>query len=200
MMKMIWGRSRRESIIGVFALIALTMVPMEAALAQWQEIGTPTEPLTESQLRNRHNRMGFTLILTMGLGLQKPNSYTDWGKGLGGLNFGVGGFVSNDTAVMFRVSGTSVKHSRGEVVSGVAGPGVQHWINDSLNVEGVLGMGFVDYGNFYNNNRSMGLMLGVGYSFYHGKTSSLQFGIEYGYVFSTSSANNLILAFGWQLL
>jgi len=107
--------------------------------------------------------------------------------------------VSPDLAVLFRLSGTNVKYGIHDVVSGVGGPGVQYWVNDSFNLEGALGLGFVDYGGGWNR-QAVGMLLGMGYSFYHKKKTSFQLGLEYGHVFTGSGVNNLVIAFGWQLL
>ncbi len=174
------------------------MIPAGIVLAQTVE--SANEPVAPQG----PDRSGFTLLLTMGVGFQKLDAGRDWGTGLGGLNLGIGGFVSPNLAVLFRFSGTNVRYGEpyeflGDVVSGFAGPSVQYWASDSFNFEGGLGVGVVGYENG-GSRRAVGALLAAGYSFYHKKKSSLQVGLEYSFVASSKGAHNLIIAFGWQLL
>jgi len=147
------------------------------------------------------NRSGFSLLLTMGVGFQYTDLLEESAVGLGGLNLGIGGFLTDDVALFFRLSGTNVNQTDIDIatVSGVGGPSVQYWANDSFNLEGGLGYGFVDYEGL--DDDGFGLILGVGYSFWHRGKSSLQFGLEYAPVFVDSgNVHNIGVTFGWQLL
>jgi hypothetical protein len=175
------------------AFFSAFLIPHGNALSQIVET-----PVAKSAPQGP-DRSGFTLLLTMGVGFQKLGDSRDWETGLGGLNLGIGGFVSPDLAVMFRLSGTTVQYGIYDIVSGVGGPGVQYWVSDSFNLEGALGLGFVDYGGGWNQ-QAVGMLLGMGYSFYHKKKTSFQLGLEYGHVFTGSGVHSLVIAFGWQLL
>ena len=144
------------------------------------------------------DRSGFTLLLTLGLGLQSgeyvaqsylyafmPEYASGSETGLGGLNLGIGGFVTPDLAVMFRISGTNVQyestmpgHVDTDVVSGVGGVSVQYWINDTINLEGGFGYGIAN-AEPGTEETGYGLILGAGFSFFHRGKNSLQVGIEY---------------------
>lgn len=206
MSRFVYFRSRILAII-LFTFFLWAFIPAGTSLAQ--EIGgmpVPEKEIESESNSQRYGRDGFTLLLTMGLGLQQGSfSDGDVRTGLGGLNLGIGGFVSPDLAVMFRISGTSVQTSNywggsRDFVSGVGGIAVQYWASDSFNVEAGLGMGF--WGTEYDlGGRGAGVILGGAWSFYHGNTSSLQLGLEYAPAFvGGTTIHNLCLAFGWQLL
>jgi hypothetical protein len=187
-----------EISIGLCIFLLVAMIPASQVAAQ------AVDSLPVSAAPQGPDRSGFTLLLTMGVGFQKLDAGRDWGTGLGGLNLGLGGFVSPNLAVLFRFSGTNVRYGEpyeflGDIVSGFAGPSVQYWASDSFNFEGGLGVGVVGYENG-GSRRAVGALLAAGYSFYHKKKSSLQVGIEYSFVASWGGAHNLIIAFGWQLL
>ena len=191
-------RLMRGISIGLCILIPVAMITAGQVAAQTVEsVTVPEEP-------QGPDRSGFTLLLTMGVGFQKLDAGRDWETGLGGLNLGIGGFLSPNLAVLFRISGTNVRYGEpyeflGDIVSGFAGPSVQYWASDSFIFEGGLGVGVVDYENG-GSRRGLGALLAAGYSFYHKKKSSLQVGIEYSFVASSRGTHNLIIAFGWQLL
>ena len=98
----------------VAALCLVTLVVVEGlALAQ-----------------NEADRGGFTLLLNAGLGLQYDEAFEESAAGLAGLNLGVGGFLTRDLALMFRISGTNVSYDAGffgdiTQVSGVGGVTLQ---------------------------------------------------------------------------
>lgn len=174
------------------------LITAGTAMAQTEEAKTP---------RQGPNRAGFSLLLTMGVGLQNQEALNESTTGLGGLNLGIGGFISRDLAVMFRFSGTNVTFDdvgpfqrRVDSVSGVGGPAIQYWVSDYVNVEGGLGFGIAntDPGT---EESGFGVILGVGFSFFHRGKNSLQIGVEYAPVFvDTGNVHNVSIAFGWQLL
>ena len=189
-----------KKIITVLFLL-LIMIPIGSVQAQ--TVGS-SEPYVR---RQGPDRSGFTLLLTMGVGFQKSGS-SDVRTGLGGLNLGIGGFVSPDLAVMFGLSGTSVSSRRSYYggnsyyVSGVGGVSVQYWASDSFNFEGGVGSGISgSSGSYSNGQRGYGFILGGAYSFYHKNKGSLQIGIEYApAIFEFGTIHNVSIAFGWQLL
>ena len=190
----------RVAFIALMSFLLLALIPAGPARAQ------TAEPAPVPSAPEGPDRSGFTLLLTMGVGFQKMDSHLDWKTGLGGLNLGIGGFVSPKVAVMFRFSGTKVRYGsndnfyrEGDVVSGVFGPAVQYWASDSFNFEGGLGAGAISF-EHGGSSRAVGAILAAGWSFYHKKKSSLQLGVEYSYVGSSGGAQNFIIAFGWQLL
>lgn len=176
----------------------VTLIPTSAVLAQSQPAAKKDQG---------PNRIGFTLLLNMGVGWQTNEFADETATGLGGLNLGIGGFVSPKLAIMFRFSGTNVTYSNVgpnsvdiNGISGTGGPVVQFWLNDYVNFEagGGLGIANTDPGT---DESGFGLILGVGLSFFHRGKNSLQVGVECSPVFvNDTTVNNMCIAFGWQLL
>lgn len=79
------------------------------------------------------DRGGFTALVDLGVGIQNDTSIEETEVGLAGISFGVGGFVTPDLAVMFRLAGTNVNYelAGGDYgqISGVAGAAVQWWLS-----------------------------------------------------------------------
>lgn len=85
------------------------------------------------------DRGGFTLLLDAGLGLQHDGYFGETEAGFAGVNLGIGGFLTRDLALVFRVSGTTVSYDGLGQTSGVGGPTAQLWLNDRLHLEGGVG-------------------------------------------------------------
>ena len=108
--------------------------------------------LTASTAARAQDRGSFTALLTLGYGLQSGALPNESGEGLSGLSFGIGGFVSHDFALMFRLSGSNVNYDLSSplenvnynVVSGVGVLDGRFWLNDRLNFEAGAGFGFSD--------------------------------------------------------
>ncbi|MDH4036972.1 MAG: hypothetical protein OEX18_14840 [Candidatus Krumholzibacteria bacterium] len=185
----------RKRLIPLLALLVL--LPSRAALCQ--------------------ERGGFTLLLTLGYGLQSGGIGEGTSDGLGGLNLGIGGFVSEDTALMFRISGTNVSYQydamydqpriggsqsmyKEDVVSGVAVFDVQYWPTSRLNLEIGGGFGFVSSDYLYDE-RGVGLLGAMGYTVLLRGKYSLQLGVEYApVVLGGGTINNLGFNVGFQFL
>ena len=56
------------------------------------------------------DRGGFTALVDLGVGIQNDTSIEETAVGLAGINFGVGGFMTPDLAIMFRLAGTNVNY------------------------------------------------------------------------------------------
>jgi hypothetical protein len=145
------------------------------------------------------NRSGFTLLLNLGVGFQHDQFIGSTESGLGGINLGLGGFVSDDTALLFRVSGTNVSYDGVWQTSGMGGAAVQYWVDDKLHLEGGAGVGFWDVEGV--NESGLGLMLGAGYSIWNNAGHNLYIGVEYAPAFTDpDTVHNVGIVFGWQLL
>jgi hypothetical protein len=85
------------------------------------------------------DRGGFTALVDLGIGIQNDTAIEETAVGLAGLGFGVGGFVTNDLAVMFRLTGTNVTYDLDGIdygqSSGFFGPAAQFWLSDKFNIE-----------------------------------------------------------------
>jgi hypothetical protein len=153
------------------------------------------------------NRGGFTLLLNLGVGVQHDAAFEKSEAGLAGLNLGVGGFLTDHAALMFRVSGTNVTYTlqtpglQGQVsqVSGVAGVTLQYWLNDAWNIEAGPGLGFWDTGGL--SEEALGLVVGTGLTIFNRGKHNLQVGVEYAPAFTDSgTVNNVGITFGYQFL
>jgi hypothetical protein len=146
-------------------------------------------------------RKGFTILVNLGAGVQHDSFFEASAGGLAGLNLAVGGFDNPRTAVTFRVSGTNVRYGSGifrvNQGSGVAGPAIQYWTSDRVNIEAGIGVGF--WQTALADDTGLGLILSTnGVVFSQGR-HSLQFGVEYAPVFVESGTiHNVGFTFGYQ--
>ena len=128
------------------------------------------------------NRGGFTALVDLGVGVQRDTAIDETAVGLAGLGFGVGAFLNEDLAVMFRLTGTNVTYdlAGGEYgqSSGVGGAAAQFWLSDKLNVEGGAGFGYWR-GDNDESNRGFGLILGAGLSIWNRGKHNVQLGVQY---------------------
>ena len=150
------------------------------------------------------DRAGFTILANAGLGFQRDEGLDASGTGLAGINLGIGGFINDRTAIMFRLSGTNVNHEIDDVgdvgqVSGVAGGSVQYWLTPRFSVEGGAGVGFWSVDDV--NQQGLGIILAAtGVVFMHGK-HNITAGVEYAPAFTDSGAvHNLGFVVGYQFV
>lgn len=144
-------------------------------------------------------RGGFTLLLSIGVGLQNDQTLDETNVGLAGLNLGIGGFVSDRLALLFRAAGTNVSIGPVRQTSGFVGPSLQYWTSDRVSLEGGVGLGFWDIEGV--NESGLGILLGFGYTIVNNGRHNLHIGMEYAPAFTDPDAvHNLGLVFGWQLL
>jgi hypothetical protein len=147
------------------------------------------------------DRSGFTVLATLGVGVQNDTALEDTSVGFAGANFGIGGFVTPDLAIMGRYSGTGVLYETGfdEIVqvSGVLAPTVQYWIHDKVNVEGGAGVGI--WAMEGEADRGFGLFFGVGVTVFNRGKHNLQVGVEYAPAFTEpGTVHNFGITFGYQ--
>lgn len=171
-----------------------------------QPAPTPRGNATATQAaggpQNAPARRGFTLLLDMGVGFQTDDGLEESATGLGGLNLGIGGFLNEDVALMFRITGTNVWYDFGflgkvQQISGVAGPSVQYWVSDRFTVEGGVGVGY--WVTASNQEQAVGLILGARAVVFDGGRHNLLVGAEYAPAFTSSgTVHNFGITFGYQ--
>ena len=154
-------------------------------------------------LRASQNGEALRSLLNLGFGVQQDAFLEESANGLSGLNLGVGRFLTEDLALMFRFSGTNVSYDFGFLgdynqVSGVAGPTLQYWVSDRFNLEGGLGVGF--WNSEGPDERGVGLILGAGVTLFNRGKHNLQLGFEYAPAFTEGTVHNVGFAFGYQFL
>jgi hypothetical protein len=163
------------------------------------------EPYPTAAPSNRPNRQGFTLELGIGAALTivttevqstsfcvgrncPPSTTTSSAQthsyvGLAPLSIGIGGFVSPQVALLFRLTGSSYFRSGDQFTNGVYGGVVQYWPTDSVFVS--AGGGVAVFGNnpLYSGSGSIdrtgvGLSVRAGLAIANFTHHSLRFAIE----------------------
>ena len=180
---------RSSSSIGLACLLS--------ALAISTLLASPADATAQSD----PERSGFTLLLSLGLGMQRDGAFSESQTGLAGLNLGIGGFLSERTALWFRASGTNVSYDtdfgRFRQTSGFGGPAVQHWVNDRFALEGGVRRGL--WAGEGTSESGLGLMLGATYAIWTNGGHNLSLGLEYAPAFTDpETVHNFGLVFGWQ--
>ena len=149
-------------------------------------------------------RGGFTALVDAGIGVQNDTSIQETAVGLAGVNLGVGGFLTPNLALIFRLAGTNVTYDLGigdyGQSSGVAAPAIQYWLTDRFNIEAGAGVGFWR-GDTDEDATGLGLILGAGVTIFNRGKHNLQFGIQYVPAFTDpGTIHNVGFTFGYQFL
>jgi len=158
--------------------------------------------VAHAQEASRWDRGSFTLLLNLGVGFQRDAYVDQTERGLAGLNLGIGGFLTDDVALMFRWSGTAgVDQGNYEQTSAVYGPAVQYWIDDRLSLEAGGGLGLRGVDNTDVIESGLGLFVGAGYTLFGSGKHGFRLGVEYAPAFTDPTwVHNVGFVFGWQLL
>ena len=148
------------------------------------------------------DRSGFTLLVNLGAGIQHDKGIEETGVGVGGVNFGIGGFATPNLAILARYSGTSVSYDTavGDIgrISGVFAPTLQYWAGDRVYLEGGVGAGVWVAED--ESNSGLGLILGAGFTVWNRGKHNLQLGFEYAPAFTDpGTVHNFGITFGYQL-
>ena len=148
------------------------------------------------------DRGGFTAMADIGLGVQIDSAIEETAAGLSGVNAGVGGFLNENLALMFRIAGTNVAYDLGGVdydqVSGFAGPSLQYWLSDRFNVEAGGGVGYWS-GSTDEDDQGFGLLLGAGFSVFNRGKHNLQVGVQWAPALTEpGTVHNFGFTFGYQ--
>lgn len=183
-----------------------------AALGLVAVVGTEGQALAQAA----PERGGFTILVNLGAGVQQDTFLEQSAVGLAGLNLGVGGFLTEDLALLFRISGTGAAYEGGsrflrrtfpglftadfKQYSGVGGPTLQYWVSDRFNVEAGGGLGFwMDPAR--NSGSAFGLILGTGMTIANRGRHNLQVGVEYAPAFTDpGTVHNIGFTVGYQFL
>ena len=148
------------------------------------------------------DRGGFTVLVDLGVGAQNDSAIAESAIGLAGLGFGAGAFLNENLAAMFRLSGTHVSYDLNGFdygqTSGFAGPAMQYWLSDQLNVEAGAGLGFWR-GDNDDNSRGFGLLLGAGFSILNRGKHNVQVGAQYMPAFTApGTVHSFGITLGYQ--
>jgi len=161
-------------------------------------------------------RGGFTVLGSLGVGLQSDRFLNDTTVGFAPGNFGIGGFVAPNLAVLFRFSGTlagfDVDHF--DHVSGVAAGAIQYWLANRVIIEGGVGTGFWSSTEWFTSHsftshrsnshfqepeRGLGVIVGASAVLFNWGKHNLLAGVEYAPVFiDPQVVHNVGFTVGYQ--
>ena len=137
------------------------------------------------------HRRGMTFEANIGVGFmwaeRDDGQESDKEVALGGINLGVGGWMSPRLALSLRVAGVTYTDSEGELdfrwTTGFLGPSAQYWLDDHFWLGGGVGAGVVALSvegpGFEDSDSEVGLGLDL----------------RAGYTFSTTSENTWNISF-----
>ena len=131
------------------------------------------------------HRDGFTIETSLGVGStsvsgdgRSSESYTS----IAGLDLGIGGFVSPDVALTFRIAGTTYfvpasvfpeSTQSIAMTSALVSPALQYWVSDRLFVGGGAGLGVWDNDADDPPQTGFGLDARVGYGVLVGRRGTI---------------------------
>ena len=172
-------------------VLSIVLLLTAAPVAMAQNLSASPAPAPEKlgmsfAPRAAASHHGFTVFINIGAGVQKDEFYGETSTGLAGLNFGVGWYVADNVAVLFRGSGTRGSFQDGDVdqVSGVFGGTIQFWLNQRFAIEGGAGLGrWSD--NFGDSDTGFGIIAGVTAVLVQRGSHHITAGAEYAPVFTT---------------
>jgi len=101
----------------------------------------PKDPPAETHPPTEHVR-GTTFEISAGIAGLFGGNDSQWVHGIGGLNVGVGGFVTPQIALSLRVAGVS-DFENGFFYLGAIGPHAQLWLGPSAWLGAGVGIGFI---------------------------------------------------------
>ena len=93
----------------VLALVFLLIAAPPVVAQTLQTNGMPARldaPFVPAAPQGGTGHHGFTVFANIGAGLQHDGFYQQTAGGLAGANLGIGAFISDRVAVLFRISGT----------------------------------------------------------------------------------------------
>ncbi|HTJ43595.1 MAG TPA: hypothetical protein VL463_15930 [Kofleriaceae bacterium] len=156
-------------------------------------------------------REGFTIELELGIGdtyLAGNDGSSESHGSLGGLDLALGGFLNNETALLFRISGTTYVVGSGSdqvnVSNVFVGPAVQYWAGEHVFVGGGIG-GAVLSGQASNGDhaslRGFGVEGRVGYAFSEDSVNAWHVSAELNNgSYDGGNATSIAFLIGWQHL
>ena len=154
--------------------------------------------------------MTFELSLGFGVTQVSPDEGEgDSFNGISGLNLGIGGWISPNTAITVRIAGTAFTQDFSELggpeiqfIAGLLGVTAQQYINDNAWVGGGVGIGILtDDQDQTDPESGLGLDLRAGYNFYQSRKNAFNVQVEVtpGF-FDDGRVTGLGLQVGWQHL
>lgn len=152
---------------------------------------------------------GITLEANLGVGWLRITSdegdSEDSDSGLGGLNVGIGGWVSPRAALSLRIAGVTYSEGGNSVTGGFVGGALQYWTTENFWLGGGVGVGFasleLEGEPAIDPETGLGLDLRVGYTPLIGGQNSLNFSFEVNPSFlDGGTLTGIALLVGYQYL
>jgi Outer membrane protein beta-barrel domain len=147
-------------------------------------------------------RTGFTVLANLGVGFQNDDFYEETATGLAGLNFGAGWFLTDNVAVLGRISGTRATFDTFDVTqtSAVYGGSIQYWLNNWASIEGGVGLGRWSDSDGLSEN-GWGLIVAFNATVFQRGRHHVRAGVEWAPVFTdTSNIQNIGVTVGYQFV
>jgi hypothetical protein len=188
----------KQGVLSIIILLGLAPAAMAQNLALSPgNLGVSFAPPVA---RQEPTRSGFTALVTLGLGVQRDDFYEETVTGLAGVNLGLGGFVTDQIAILGRFTGTRGDYGFVQQTSGVIGATAQIWLNSRVAVEGGAGLGFWSDDD-EDSDVGFGLIVGALASIISRGSHNLVGGIEYAPAFtSAGTVHNIGFVVGYQFI
>lgn len=195
-----------------------------ANAAEQVAVAPESPPTTSPSSAPKPVREGFTLELGLGgamtfISTQIQHVTYDQGQlssesstetttqtGFAPLALGIGGFLSEDWALLFRASGTSFSHEGKRWMNTFSGIAVQHWPSDRIMLGAGLGMGIFTATSGSSSgsatvDRGFSFSARAGYSIMSGQSNALRLAMEITPAFyEHTRVTGVAMGLDWQLL
>jgi hypothetical protein len=180
--------------------------PPQGAPAPYPQPMPAPPPMYQAPVEHRQ---GMTVELNIGIGyvrvtLDDIGGAFDSDGGLGGVDLGVGGWISPHLALTVRAAGVTIPSDNTRTSAVFFGPSAQYWINNNLWLGGGLGLSVLysvnDNGDSDSTN-GFGLDLRAGYTFSTTTENTFNVSVELTPgSFDGGTATGVALLFGYQHL
>jgi len=187
------------------ATFALVAIPTLAAAQPSSSQPQPPQAPVMTYAEPGPDRSGFTFELDLGLGvtvISPEDREGDSRNGLSGLNLGLGGWITPQTALTVRVTGNSFDIHGTQFVAGLLGVVVQQMVSDKAWVGGGVGLAILtDDDELTEPESGIGLDFRAGYNFYQSRRNAFHIALEVtpGF-FDGGRITATGLQLGWQSL
>jgi hypothetical protein len=138
---------RSSSVIGFWIAVTLASVARTSGAAVPDRSGFTLElgigPAVNVLFEDLHSVTTFNPAAPGTSGVVSEYTRTRAYVGVAPLSLSLGGFLSRNVALMFRLAGTSHFKNRDQIVNGFYGPAIQYWLSDGVFIGGGVGLGIL---------------------------------------------------------
>lgn len=217
----------RKSIRAILALLPAGLIVLQSTTVDASDRAKPSPEApssASSSSEKRPIREGFTLELGLGGAMtvvsrevgtviydrgqlsSTSSNETSAHSGFAPLSLGIGGFITEDWALLFRASGTSFFHDERQWLNVFSGIAVQYWPTDRFMLGTGIGIGTFmsisnDSSSDQSGNRGLALSARAGYSVVSGQTNALRLAFEVTPAYyEHSRVTGVAMGLEWQML